>query len=337
MQTKWQPYPWQQASWQQFQQLFFSGRMPNSLLLHGLIDSGIPLFIRQAVQLLLCTGKQAPCGQCDSCKWVYTDSHPDLLWVEPEAGGRQIKIEQIRELIEFMELKSFARRSKVCVIHPAEAMNRATANALLKTLEEPLENDFLLLVSYSPEKLLPTIRSRCQRHSVAVVPDENTWQWISEQCAVTAAEAKQLLLAAGGSPLAAVVMQQEGTLKQRQDFLQQCQALIEHRASVLQLATEWDKRDAVSQVMEYLLLVLHASIHSKLTAEVVTESDGITSDLQKYLKGLKLIQLLRCYEQTQRNYGMLSHTANLNARALLEEVLFFWQENLIVEDTQNFH
>ncbi|HMO49737.1 MAG TPA: DNA polymerase III subunit [Kiritimatiellia bacterium] len=117
-----------------------------------------------AGQWLYCEaeGPLRPCGQCRGCRLVQNRTHPDMAWVEPEMKSRVISIDQMRELNHVLRQTSFEGGWKVAVIQDAHRLNENSANAFLKTLEEPPSRCLLLLVTDSPQTLLPTIRSRCQ-------------------------------------------------------------------------------------------------------------------------------------------------------------------------------
>src|SRR5690606_19739146 len=135
---------------------------------------------------------------------VPADHHPDLHLVFPEPEKRTIGIEQIRELSEALSMKGFRGGAKAAVIEPAEAMTLAAANALLKTLEEPAAQTFLLLVSHQPHRLLPTIRSRCQVLAVAPPSEQEVAAWRGVP------QAYPVLSLAGRAPLpGAALMQPE--------------------------------------------------------------------------------------------------------------------------------
>jgi hypothetical protein len=108
-----------------------------------------------------CRENNAPCGLCWDCERIAAGSHPDLMVVEPD--GVSIKIEQIREAIDFLSLKPFRARRKILLIKHAETLGDEAANAFLKTLEEPPRNCFLALCAGSVDELIPTIVSRCRR------------------------------------------------------------------------------------------------------------------------------------------------------------------------------
>lgn len=90
------------------------------------------------------------------------ENHPDILIIEKEDGKKEISVEKIREISSFLNQTSAISKNKVIIIDGADELNRSSSNALLKILEEPHNNNFLILISHSISKLLPTIRSRCQ-------------------------------------------------------------------------------------------------------------------------------------------------------------------------------
>jgi DNA polymerase III subunit delta' len=163
-----------------------------------------------------------PCGMCGSCRLVQSRTHPDLHVLLPEAlrmaihwggGGddetpdtgkanrrpsRQIRIDEVRAAIDWIVQTSSRGRAKVLVLHPAEAMNPQAANALLKTLEEPPGQARLLLGTTDAARLLPTLRSRCQRMRLGAPGVEAACTWLEQQGLDDAAA---LLAAAGGAPL----------------------------------------------------------------------------------------------------------------------------------------
>lgn len=115
------------------------------------------------LQWIFCQDAHRPCGHCRPCLQMSTRTHADVLWVEPESKSRVITIDQIRQINHVLNQTSFQGGWKAAVILDAHRMNENAANALLKTLEEPPAKCLLLLISDSPQKLLPTILSRCQR------------------------------------------------------------------------------------------------------------------------------------------------------------------------------
>jgi DNA polymerase-3 subunit delta' len=173
-------------------------------------------------QLLVCERRgqgAAACGACEACRWFLANNHPDVRYVEPEAMARhaedadeegtkekrkpslQIRIDQTRALAGFVNLASHRGGRRIAIIHPAEDMNAATANSLLKSLEEPPPGAMFLLVSHRPSALLPTIRSRCVPVPVALPEPRAAAAWMQAQ---GVREPARWLAFAGGAPLRAL-------------------------------------------------------------------------------------------------------------------------------------
>ncbi|MDR2128949.1 MAG: DNA polymerase III subunit delta' [Burkholderiaceae bacterium] len=172
------------------------------------------------------TPEAAACGQCPSCHAISVRTHADLLALMPEAympalgwplpekaqaeiddkkrkPSREIRVEAMRDAIEFTQSTNARGRGKVLVVYPAERMNPITANALLKTLEEPPGDTRFVLASKAAHLLLPTIRSRCLAHTMAWPEPAEALVWLQAQ-GVAPDQAPALLQAAGGRPAAAL-------------------------------------------------------------------------------------------------------------------------------------
>jgi len=203
----------------------------HALLLHGPAGAGHLELALLLAQATLCEAPPAPgrpCGRCASCHLVVTRVHPDLLLVLPDAlrvqlgwvddedsklnkseakPSREVRVDQVRQAIAWAQQTSGRGRGKVLVLHPADALNGPAANALLKTLEEPPGALRLLLTSADPERLLPTVRSRCQRLPLALPPLAQAEAWLQAQ---GLDQPGPLLALAGGSPLEALAWAHEG-------------------------------------------------------------------------------------------------------------------------------
>lgn len=184
----WQPgaLPWQEAVLQRLCSAAAQDRLPHALLLAGPRGTGKEVFARALAARLLCrvpldTGAVGACGECDSCQLVAGGGHGDYRWLTPEEGKRVIPIDAVREAIRFVQQTAGYGERKVLALYPAEAMNTASANALLKTLEEPAGNSVLLLISHRPGDLPATVRSRCQTVLLPAPTSAQSADWLVGQ------------------------------------------------------------------------------------------------------------------------------------------------------------
>ncbi|MBF0284254.1 MAG: DNA polymerase III subunit delta' [Magnetococcales bacterium] len=171
------------------------GRMPHALLFHGPSGVGKATAARALAAALYCRARVPaspdPCGQCPPCRRMAAGSHPDFVLAEVEEGKTQVSIEQIREITRFIALTALeegvdeagavAGGWKMAVVDDASRMNDASANALLKTLEEPPPRSLLILITNRPGRLLPTIRSRCRSFRFAPLSDAALRRVLNEE------------------------------------------------------------------------------------------------------------------------------------------------------------
>ena len=210
-----------ESTWNYLQSL--RSRLPHALLIIGQRGLGKFALAQAFAKSLLCEEPldgRLSCGKCLACNWFEQGNHPDYRLLQPQAlvedleaeegkkkASQQITIDQIRGLDEFFNVGTHRAGLRIVIANPAEAMNRNTANALLKTLEEPGQNTLFLLVSSEPLRILPTIRSRCQTVPVSVPPAAVCEAALGE---AGLAEPGRWLALAGGSPGVAIELAASG-------------------------------------------------------------------------------------------------------------------------------
>ena len=197
-------YPWLSGHWSFFMQRLESDKLAHTLIIEGPEGIGKTALATAMVAKLLCR-EDLPhaCGHCRSCNLLVGAAHPDYFNLQPEEGSEVIKVDQVRALISKLDLTTSISARKVAYIHPAECMNGAAANALLKSLEEPAGETVLVLVSDNPGRLPVTIRSRCQSISISQPDTDLVQDWLEQLSGSPPEQVKAALLAAGGSPLRA--------------------------------------------------------------------------------------------------------------------------------------
>ena len=310
--------PWQVTQWQQLVAADRDGRLGHALLLSGPAGIGKLRFARALMAWLACESPQeeGACGTCRSCHFGL--DNPDVHIVEPPEGKKQIAVDQVRELVALSTQTSHrAGGRKVVLIQPADAMNINTANALLKTLEEPSGDTVLILVTSEPARLLPTIRSRCQQLQFPIPPNALAREWLKMSVGdETRGEA--CLQETGGRPLAAQSLFENDGLAQRERCDNLLQAWIDGGQSLSQV-TEGIKDVELEFVFEWLA----QRIHALLTAAMSGQSDKVNAlwmrwldrDPRDILNFQK--QLLEWRAQAQRGVA-------LNRQLTVESLLLAW-------------
>ncbi len=255
----WQPAPLAQLVAQR-------GTLAHAFLVHGPRGIGKHAFALGLAQALLCETPGPDglgCGVCAGCHYAMAGAHPDLMRLEllqtdPDTGlleaVDQIPVDRVRALIDFVEITSHRHRAKVAVVAPADRMNAAAANALLKTLEEPPAGTYLILVSDAPGRLAPTVVSRCRKLPAPLPSDTEARSWL---VAHGVAEPELALAQAGGAPLAALSHADAAVQDERRAWIA---ALAEPaRLSVAKLAARIDaagkdeRRGRLAWAIEWLI------------------------------------------------------------------------------------
>ena len=162
--------PWHEQPWRKLRPALEGGRLPHAWLLSGRDGLGKTRFAHALAQALLCHQNIAAderdnaqaCMQCPACHQFMAGTHPDFMSLAVPEDKTIIRVNEMREFIQRLQLSSGYAQGRVGIVMQAEAMNASAANALLKTLEEPPANTWLFLVSAHPSRLPATIRSRCQ-------------------------------------------------------------------------------------------------------------------------------------------------------------------------------
>jgi DNA polymerase-3 subunit delta' len=200
------PLPWHAELWQSFNQRIDDERLPHAIILNGLEGVGAEHFAYALAYRMLCNqvDKGVACGKCSGCITLQAGSHPDFYLLQPQEKSKFIKVDQIRSLCESLAKTSQQGGWKVAIIFPAEAMNIAASNALLKSLEEPEPNILIILVSSRLSAIPMTIRSRCQIESLAIPSAKMAQQWLSSRVEDKQVNIPELLEIASGKPLLAL-------------------------------------------------------------------------------------------------------------------------------------
>lgn len=181
------------------------GRLPHGILLTGAPGAGQAEIGTWLAARVLCRGssdgKKAPCGACPDCRLFEAGSHPDFHWLGVLPDKKDISIDQVRALSGKLTLRSYRGGAKATLVAPAEAMNAKSFNALLKTLEEPAAETFIVLAASRIDRIPKTIMSRTQRLRLPLPATAAALAWLRARS--VAGDLEALLALAGGSPFLA--------------------------------------------------------------------------------------------------------------------------------------
>jgi DNA polymerase III subunit delta' len=272
------PRPWHDDAWARLQARRERDALPHALLLAGPAGLGKRDFLAAFVKGLLCQNPTdgAPCGVCRSCQLVAAGTHPDVVTLtfglrKDGVTRSEIVVDQIRDLSQRLAMSSQFGGWQIATVDPADAMNAAAANALLKTLEEPTQATLLVLVADEPARLPATIRSRCQRIDFLVPSREVSLNWLRAE---GVADAPAALEAAGGNPGMARAWAADGALRQRAEVRNDLKALAAGRGDAMEVIKRWQ----AAQPARYLWFAAQAA-----TDELRARTAGKPAPLESQL------------------------------------------------------
>lgn len=317
--------PWQEAQWQRLQQSRQQGRLPHALLFSGPRGVGKQRFALAFAQSMLCPDGDdsgRPCGVCRHCHLLHSGSHPDFQWVAPEEESKsgEIRIEAIRTLTGGAALTAQSGGYKVVIIQPAHRMNKAAANSLLKTLEEPTRDTLIILLTDQPARLLPTIRSRCQQVLFQIPPRQVSLDWLADR--IHHANGETLLSLSSGAPLLAVDLDDAELLAARERMLGQFISLGNRQEDPVALARAWSGFDG-----RLLLEWLSGWVIDLLRLKTATKPPQLFNRDQA-----QALQRLADKLNSEALHGFLALVyearalidSNLNPQLALEKLLIEW-------------
>jgi DNA polymerase-3 subunit delta' len=297
--------------------------MPHALLFSGEHGVGKQRLAEALIARTMCAapGEQA-CGQCRSCQLLASGYHPDLLRIAPEEGKRQIRIDTIRDVNRFVSQTAQQGGYRVIVISPAEAMNVAASNALLKSLEEPGDQTLFILLADVPSRVLPTIRSRCQQWPLPSVALADCLGWLTEQLAGED-EARFWWQVSGGLPLRAVELAAPEARALRQQ-LHDCFEQLVRGGEPVSEAARLD-RQAIDAILWYGIAWLEDLIRLGLSGSTSSlRNPDLLPLYRQAVKNARVRDWFKLLDYAREQRRLLAVGANPNPQLVLEAWLVRW-------------
>jgi DNA polymerase III subunit delta' len=314
-------FPWHARAWQEFEAALAGDRLSHAYLVEGPQGLGkLHLAFRMAARVL-------------DVPWPAADPpipllHADLRWVTLEVDEegkqkKQIGIDQVRELCAELAMTSYGGGWKVAVVWPAEQLNPYSANALLKTLEEPAPRTLLLLVRSRLDTLPATIASRCQRIRIAPPGLDEAVGWLEARGGQ--GDWRRLLALAGGAPLLALLLAEEGFRELDESYGRDLLDILGGRREALEVAAEW-ARQPLPMTLRWLDVWTAELVRLALAGAAPSIKSGNQPTLQKALERIPLQRLFRYKDEVRA--AMARSDGVFNTQMLLEGLLAPWADGL---------
>lgn len=249
--------PWLTTAQAQLREAVIQDRLSHALLIAGSLGQGGEWLAYWLAASFYCEAMPStrPCGECRSCQRVMADEQPDCLVLRPIEDSKEIRVDQVRELTAELALTAHGAGRKVAIISPAEKLNRAAANALLKTLEEPTRGAVLILVSGEANRLPPTVQSRCTRVRIAAPTEDSLVQWLRTQ-RDSSIDWARVLAVIGTNPLAALEVDSAAIVALYDETVRALERARSGTLDAIETAEIWGKEDYALRIacMEHWLL-----------------------------------------------------------------------------------
>lgn len=320
------PYSWHHAHWQKIKQRWQQQQLAHAFLFTGYAGMGKATLANALAELVLCeTPTDYACGQCQSCLLLKAGTHPDIKFVQPTDKGKQITVNQIRDLIDFCGLKTTYGQYQVIIINPAESMNRNASNSLLKLLEEPPTRTLLILISHQPMHLLATIRSRCQRIDLNRIDKQQAKSWLQQQLSPEH-DLELLLSLAHYAPLAVQTLVDNADMQKRKALFQSLVKLPTGQHDPISIAEEWlqhNPQDIVTWMSLWTMDVIRY-VMTQQTQYIVNQDD--MSEIQQFARHFPSQALFKLLDLQTQTYHLLNSTTNIKPQGLLESLAIAWAE-----------
>ncbi|MCU7833950.1 MAG: DNA polymerase III subunit delta' [gamma proteobacterium symbiont of Taylorina sp.] len=365
--TKTNYYPWQDLVWQKlYSSHIKNNQFPHALLLNGAAGTGKRDLAFYLAKGLLCQSpammessnsgigqaesspQYEPCHHCRACRLFSAGNHPDIFHLTRPEDKKIIPVDSVRELVQWSVLNSQLGGKKVIIIEPAEAMNKNAANSLLKTLEEPVADTIIILLSDKKQALLATIRSRCQNIDLALPNKSIALNWLKQVSSLDnsvydQAQARLMLSLGNGAPLTALNLLSSKKIEIRQFIIENLLLIHNNALDPVQAADELNKymkkKSKSGKKMQNLSVTAYDVIYwmDSIIIDIVrlsqlqdqNQSKNIMNnidyfqtlyDLSRVLKVKKLLQLSALI-----NKAYIEIQGSVNINLLFEQLFIDWK------------
>jgi len=308
-------YPWHQFFWDQLSSTRASKNLlPQVMLFSGPSGLGKRELAQQVIALYVCEkrGEQGyPCEVCRGCGLLKANTHPDVQYLLSGPDNSIIKIDAIRNLIEWSNMQPHYKTGRFAIVAAAEAMHISAVNALLKTVESPASQTCFILISDRPAMVPATLKSRCQIIRFRPSYSQETIDWISKASNKNSVETQQALFNMNGSPLKALDYLVD-TSKPQLAFVEALHALALGQQTPLAIAAQYHR-------------TLEASVWLRLVMQWTLQK----SKIEKCKTIQFSQQLFNAWDQWVKLHKTILQGTKLNNQLVMEKVLIDLQTSFL--------
>ena len=330
------PYPWLAEPWHELVKRAARDALGHAYLLCGREGLGKFAFAERFAYSLLCERRPSDgqaCGSCRGCLLNASGNHPDLKLLSLEEERKSIVIDQVRELIGFFTLKAHYHGRKIGIVYPADTMNNAAANALLKILEEPPATALLLLVASRPALLPATIHSRCQRINFALPPWELREQWLRAELAGRDKAPKIDDLSLCGAPLEVLAQLDSPRPQLMNDVIAALHTNLQGRGNPLEVARAFADVE-IRRYLDTLELAVQAAVQRRAghPPPQLRLSANSQRQLQEISDKLHFDSLLSYLDRVGASRAMVLRSGGVRGAEVIENLWQSWMKSPQLEN-----
>ncbi|MFL2697970.1 MAG: DNA polymerase III subunit delta' C-terminal domain-containing protein [Gammaproteobacteria bacterium] len=304
--------------------------LPHSILIggrEGLGKTNLAYLINKSI---LCSNPENmdSCKKCQSCRLFEDGNHPDFHEIDLDEDKKTISINQIRSLYLEMFESSFLGGNKIFYIPRSHLLSRESYDALLKTLEEPPPNTFIVLVNHDSHNLPQTILSRCHKINISKPEPKEIRSWLKSKD-IEDSKIDLLIDLAKGNPLKALKMEESNYLDHRNNFISEISTLIKTGTNISNISEQWIKDEEILLLKIEWMTDLLMDI---LRIKTFNEKNIILADTEKissYMKDkIDIVNTLNLLDKTIDLWNKLYKNNNLRNDYHLQSLLIDWERSL---------
>lgn len=324
-------FPWLKEYLDQWLELILSNKVPHAILLSGAKGLAKRELAQSMAHLAVCENltEKGVCNTCKGCHLFNSGNHTDVKTITAEK--EVIKVAQIRNLSKDVVLSSTRNQHRIMIIENAEKMNKASANALLKTLEEPPENVVIILTTSEIGYLLPTIKSRCFKIAIKTVDVQQLRMYLLKSNTSSTNEVNQAIILANYAPVVAKNIIENNILSVVTSMLNDLNQIVIKKQTVLEISKQWIKNEQTEYlylIAAYFLSVVkyHNGLDQNTALSLLSSADysGVKDHNKKTINFIRNIFTFMSRQKTA-----------LKIELLLEELLINWQNDFQNYQNQN--